>query len=53
MFKLQPVNGYSTKIMTASMFWVNSSNDLVNNIKHIFPNKVDVSINSLDKPLEV
>jgi DNA polymerase-3 subunit alpha len=53
MFKLPPVNGYSTKIMTASMFWVNSSNDLVNNIKHIFPNKVDVSINSLDKPLEV
>jgi DNA polymerase-3 subunit alpha len=53
MIKLPPVDGYSTRIMTASMFWVHSSNDLVNNIKRIFPNRVDVNIDSLDKPLAV
>ena len=53
MIKLPPVNGYSTRIMTSSMFWVNSTNDLVNNIKQVFPNRVDISINSLDKPIEV
>jgi DNA polymerase-3 subunit alpha len=53
MIKLPPVDGYSTRIMTASMFWVHSSNDLVNNIKRIFPNRVDVNIDSLDKPLVV
>ncbi len=52
MIKLPPVNGYSTRIMTSSMFWVNSTNDLVNNIKQVFPNRVDVSINSLDKPID-
>ncbi len=51
MIKLPPVNGFSTRIMTSSMFWVNSTNDLVNNIKQVFPNRVDVSINSLDKPI--
>ncbi len=53
MIKLPPINGYSTRIMTSSMFWVNSTNDLVNNIKQVFPNRVDISINSLDKPIEV
>lgn len=53
MIKLPPVNGYSTRIMTSSMFWVDSTNDLVNNIKQVFPNRVDISINSLDKPIEV
>ena len=36
--------------MTSSMFWVNSTNDLVNNIKQVFPNKVDVTIDSLETP---
>ncbi len=53
MIKLPPVGGYSTRIMTSSMFWVNSTNDLVNNIKQVFPNRVDITINSLDKPIEV
>ena len=51
--KLPEVNGYSTRIMTSPMFWVNSTNDLINNMNHVFPNKIDIKINSLDKPLEV
>ena len=51
MFKLPDVNGYSTRIMTSSMFWVNSTNDLVNNIKQVLPGRVDVQIDSLEKPL--
>lgn len=50
MIKLPEINGYSTKIMTSSMFWVNSTNDLVNNIKQVFPNRVDVTIDSLETP---
>ena len=53
MIKLPESDGVSTRIMTSSIFWVKTSNDLVNNIKQVFPNKVDVKINSLDKPLEV
>ena len=53
MIKLPENNGYSTRIMTSSMFWVNTSNDLVNNLKQVFPTKLDVKIDSLDKPLEV
>ena len=29
------------------------TNDLVRNLKDVFPNKVDVQINSMDKPLEL
>jgi hypothetical protein len=52
MIKLPEVNGYSSRIMTSSMFWVNTSNDLINNLKKVFPDKVEVFVNSLDKPLE-
>ncbi len=53
MFKLPPVNGYSTKILTSPVFWVESTNDLVNHMQQFFSNDVDVSIRSLDQPLEV
>ena len=53
MIKLPPVDGYSTKIMTSSMFWVNSTNDLVNQMKQVFPDKVDIKIDSLDAPFEL
>lgn len=53
MFKLPEVDGYSAKILTSPMFWVSSTNDLVNHMRQIFPNEVDVSIRSLDQPLEV
>ena len=53
MFKLPQVDGYSAKILTSPTFWVNSTNDLVNHMKQYFPNEVDVSIRSLDQPLDV
>ena len=52
MIKLPQNDGYSTRIMTSSIFWVKTSNDLVNNLKQVFPDKVEVKIGSLDKPLE-
>ncbi|MEI8129267.1 MAG: DNA polymerase III subunit alpha, partial [bacterium] len=36
------------KIISSSIFWVNSSNDLVSTIKKNFPKKVGVSVKSLD-----
>ena len=53
MFKLPEVEGYSTRIMTSPIFWVKSTNDLVRNLKDVFPSKVSVEIDSLDKPLAV
>ena len=53
MFKLPSNNGYSPKILTSPIFWVSSTNDLVRNLETVFPDEVDVSIRSLDKPLEV
>ena len=53
MFKLQPVDGYSPKILTAPIFWVSSTNDLVSHMQQVFPDTMDVTIRSLDQPLEV
>ena len=39
--------------MTSSIFWVKTSNDLINNLKQVFPNKLDIKIDSLDRPLSV
>ena len=52
MFRMPPVNGYSTRILTSPIFWVSSTNDLVNHLQSLFPNEVDVSIRSIDQPLE-
>ena len=52
MFKLPPVNGYSTRILTSPLFWVNSTNDFVHHMESVFPKEVDITIRSLDKPLE-
>lgn len=53
MIKLPQNDGYSTRIMTSPIFWVKTTNDLVNNLKHSFPNRLDVKIDSLEQPLEV
>ena len=53
MIKLPENDGYSPKILTSPLFWVNSTNDLVNHMKQFFPNEVDVTIRSLDEPLNV
>lgn len=41
-------DGLETKILTASMFWVNASNDLVNSINKIFSDRIDIEIKSMD-----
>ena len=53
MFKMPPIDGYSTKILTAPIFWVSSTNDLVSHMQQVFPNTMNVTIRSLDQPLEV
>ena len=53
LFKLPPINGYSTKILTSPLFWVSSTNDLVSHMKQVFPDNVEVSIKSLDQSIEV
>ncbi len=52
MIKLPAVNGYNPRIMTSSMFWVKSSSDLINNLKQVFPNKIEIHIDTLDAPLK-
>jgi len=46
-FKIKDDNG-EHKVLTASMFWVDSSNDLVNKLKREFNNRIDIDIRSLD-----
>ena len=53
MIKLPNTNGYNSRIMTSPLFWVKTTNDLVNDIKKVFPGKIDIGINTLDKPLDV
>ena len=48
MLKLPDLTGDS-KILTSSMFWVNTSNDLVNTLNKGFGDRVEVSIKSMDK----
>ena len=46
-FKIKDDSG-EHKVLTASMFWVNSSNELVNTLKHKFQDRIDIDIRSLD-----
>ncbi len=38
------------RILTASMFWVSASSDLINHLKKLFDEKIEVSIKSMDTP---
>jgi len=51
MLKLPDLTG-PVKILASSMFWVNSSNDLVNSLHKGFGEKVAVSIKSMDTNLK-
>lgn len=51
MLKLKDLTG-DVKILTSSIFWVNSSNDLVNKLKNGFGEKVDITIKSMDTDLK-
>ena len=53
MFKLPENQGYSPKILTSPIFWVATSNDLIHHMNKVFPDVVNMSVNSLDEPLEV
>ena len=48
MFKMHDLTGES-KILTSSMFWVNTTNDLLNSLSKSFEGRVEVSIKSMDK----
>ena len=49
MLKVEDEDGMS-KILAASMFWVESSNDLVNKLTHAFKDRISIDIKSLDTP---
>lgn len=51
MLKLPDLTG-EVKILASSMFWVNSSNDLVNTLKHRFGERIGISIKSMDTDLK-
>ncbi len=51
MLKLNDLTG-EVKILTSSIFWVNSSNDLVNHLKKSFGEKIEISIKSMDTDLK-
>ena len=48
MFKMSDLTGES-KILTSSMFWVNTTNELVSTLNKGFGDRVEVSIKSMDK----
>lgn len=41
-------DGVETKILAASMFWVDASNDLVNGLNHVFKDRISIDIKSMD-----
>lgn len=51
MLKVKDLTG-EVKILTSSMFWVNSSNDLVNTVNRGFGDKVEISVKSMDSNLK-
>lgn len=51
MLKLPDLTG-EVKILTSSMFWVNSSNDLVNTLNKGFGDRVAISIKSMDTDIK-
>lgn len=46
-FKIKDDSG-EHKVLTASMFWVNSSNTLVNTLKNEFKDRIEIDIRSMD-----
>ena len=47
-FKLKDNDGEELKILTASMFWVESTNELVHKLQQHFPNRIDINVRSMD-----
>lgn len=51
-FVVKDLDGNDVKILTASIFWVESSNELKNKLKKHFGERIDISVRSLDTPAE-
>lgn len=51
MLKLSDLTG-QVKILASSMFWVNSSNDLVNTLNRGFGDRINISIKSMDTDIK-
>ena len=51
MLKLPGLTG-DVKILASSMFWVNSSNDLVNMLNKRFGERIGISIKSMDTDIK-
>ena len=47
-FKLKDFADVEVKILTASMFWVESTNELVNTLNKQFAGKIEIEVRSLD-----
>ena len=37
-----------SKILKSSLFWVNSSNELINKLNKAFPNRIEIDVRSMD-----
>lgn len=46
-FKLKDFDN-DVKILTSSLFWVNSSNELINKLNKAFPNRIEIDVRSMD-----
>lgn len=46
-FKLKDFDN-DIKILTSSLFWVNSSNELINKLNKAFPNRIEIDVRSMD-----
>ena len=46
-FRLKDFDG-NVKVLTASMFWVETSNELVNSLKKQFSDRLDIDVRSMD-----
>ena len=46
-FKLKDFDN-NVKILTSSLFWVNSSNELINKLNKAFPNRIEIDVRSMD-----
>lgn len=50
-FKLKDFDG-DVKVLAASMFWVGTSNELINSLKKQFPGRLDIEVRSMDTNLK-
>ena len=45
-------DGIEAKVLTASMFWVKASNDLINSLEKTFQDRISINIKSMDSNLK-